>query len=200
MARAKRAAGKTRALTEELEADKAPASERGDPLDRLLDRVSPHAPQTPHAPHVPEERKRSALGKQLPAAPTLRMAQVTTLTADRVEVSFRGGREPVAAELGEGVDRELVAQAMKNRDPVLVEVDGEGAAPSVVGVVQARIPREVVIKAETVRIEADREILLRSNTAALRLREDGDVELVGGRILAASRGLFRLVGRVLRLN
>jgi hypothetical protein len=33
--------------------------------------------------------------------------------------------------------------------------------------------------------------------AAIRV---GDVELVGSRIRAASRGLFRLVGRMLRLN
>ncbi|MEZ4311015.1 MAG: hypothetical protein R3F14_23480 [Polyangiaceae bacterium] len=43
-------------------------------------------------------------------------------------------------------------------------------------------------------------MLLRAGRAALRLREDGDVELVGSRISAASRGLFRIVGRILRLN
>jgi len=30
--------------------------------------------------------------------------------------------------------------------------------------------------------------------------EDGDVEVVGSRILTMSRGLFRILGRVLRLN
>ena len=30
--------------------------------------------------------------------------------------------------------------------------------------------------------------------------EDGDVEMVGSRIVSMSRGLYRLVGRVLRLN
>ena len=34
----------------------------------------------------------------------------------------------------------------------------------------------------------------------MRIREDGDVEIVGSRIAAMSRGLFRLVGRVLQLN
>ena len=49
-------------------------------------------------------------------------------------------------------------------------------------------------------IDAAEELVLRAGRAALRLREDGDVELVGSRISAASRGLFRLVGRILRLN
>ena len=43
-------------------------------------------------------------------------------------------------------------------------------------------------------------MFLRSGRAALRMRGDGDVELVGSRIATMSRGLYRLVGRVLRLN
>ena len=43
-------------------------------------------------------------------------------------------------------------------------------------------------------------VVLRAGRGALRLREDGDVELVGSRISTMSRGLFRIVGRVLRLN
>jgi hypothetical protein len=70
----------------------------------------------------------------------------------------------------------------------------------IVGVVQTRVPREVTLKASTITLEAEREILLRAGRSALRLREDGDVELVGSRIVTASRGLLRLVGKMLRLN
>ena len=70
----------------------------------------------------------------------------------------------------------------------------------VVGVVQRRVPETLELRAATVIIEAEREIVLRAGRSALRIREDGDVELVGGRVLAMSRGLFRIVGRVLRLN
>ena len=49
-------------------------------------------------------------------------------------------------------------------------------------------------------IEAEREILIRSGRGAMRIREDGDIEVVGSRISTMSRGLFRIVGRVLRLN
>jgi len=70
----------------------------------------------------------------------------------------------------------------------------------ILGVLTARRPRELHLSAETITLEAAREVLVRSGTSALRLREDGDIELVGSRILAMSRGLFRIVGRMLRLN
>jgi hypothetical protein len=49
-------------------------------------------------------------------------------------------------------------------------------------------------------LEGEREILLRSGRGAIRIREDGDIEVVGSRISAASRELFRIVGRLLRLT
>ncbi len=52
----------------------------------------------------------------------------------------------------------------------------------------------------TVHIEGEREVLLRPGSGAVRVREDGDIEIMGSRIGAASRGLFRLVGRILWLN
>ncbi len=116
------------------------------------------------------------------------------------EVVFRGEHARTLAALSEDVEAEIVAQAMKNRDVVLVERPGGDAPPVVLGVVSARRPRELHLSAETITLEAAREVLVRSGKSALRLREDGDVELVGSRILAMSRGLFRIVGRMLRLN
>jgi hypothetical protein len=74
---------------------------------------------------------------------------------------------------------------------VLVE---EGPPPLVVGMLQTRRPRELKLCAGTVTIEGKQEAIIRAGRAAIRLREDGDVEIVGSRISAASRGLFRLVG------
>ena len=81
----------------------------------------------------------------------------------------------------------------------LVEIDDAGAA-WVVGIVQTRVPERLVLRASSIELEADREVLLRTGTAGLRLRDDGDVELVGGRIAATARGVFKLVGKILRLN
>jgi hypothetical protein len=67
-------------------------------------------------------------------------------------------------------------------------------------VLQRRLPSTVQLTGQTVVIDAERELLLRAGRAAIRLRDDGDIEMVGSRIMTMSRGLFRIVGRVLRLN
>ncbi len=131
--------------------------------------------------------------------PAMRTARVVSIVGDSARITWRGLRDPVEAELDEGVDSELVQRAMENGDHVLVEVD-PALGPVIVGVVQRRIPAKVEIRGETVVIEADREILLRTGRGAMRIREDGDIEVVGSRISTMSRGLFRIVGRVLRLN
>src|SRR5579859_3505088 len=130
--------------------------EESDPVERILEKVEPHPPRSPK--------------KQADLAPAVRVARLVSVAGAKIEIAFRGPHAPIEAKLGEGVERELVAQALKNRDAVLVEVDAD-AAPVIVGVVQTRIPRELVLKAETVHIEAERELLLRSKTAAIRLRE-----------------------------
>jgi hypothetical protein len=188
MARGKRAPSTRGARSVVLEEDARPTDP--DPIERILEKVEPLPPST---------EKQKTPKKQAEIAPGMRAARVAAMPPGKIQIALRGAREPVDARLAEGVERELVALAMKNRDAVLVEIEPNGA-PLIVGVIQTRIPRDVVIKAETIQLEAEREILLRSKTAAVRLREDGDVELVGSRILALSRGLFRLVGRVLRLN
>jgi len=76
----------------------------------------------------------------------------------------------------------------------------ERGTPLVVGVVHSKPPSKMRFSAEEIEIDASRELLLRSGGATLRLRSSGDVELVGSRISAVSRGVMRLIGRLLRLN
>ncbi len=162
----------------------AEAAEPADPsIERLLAHVAAAAPAAP-APEV---------------APALRTARVVAIAAGTARITWRGLRDPVEADLDEGVDSELVQRAMENGDRVLVEFD-PALGPLVVGVVQRRIPARVEIRGETVVIEADREVVIRSGRGAMRIRDDGDIEVVGSRISTMSRGLFRIVGRVLRLN
>jgi len=126
-------------------------------------------------------------------------ARVMAVDGRTAKIAWRGAAEPLVARIAPDVDKELVAQAEKDRGTVLVEC-WPGDAPVIVGIVQTRVAREVVIKGETVTIDAEKELLLRSGRGAFRIRQDGDVEIVGSRIMAASRGLFRIVGRLLRLN
>jgi hypothetical protein len=132
-------------------------------------------------------------------APGLRSARLVTLDKRRATIAWRGQSTPIAADIAPEVEDALLALALRQGDGVLVEVAPEDK-PVIVGVLQTKLPREVHIKADEIHFEAARELVLRAGRAALRLREDGDVELVGTRISASSRGLFRLVGRILRLN
>jgi hypothetical protein len=172
----------------------APAKEVDDTIDRLLERVSaePAAPPS-------ERRAVKPVRPPEPAVAGLRTARIVTAAGRAAEIQFRGERAPSIAAVADEVESEVLQQAAKNRDSVLVEVT-PGAPPLIVGIVQTRMPRNISLKGATVEIEAEREILLKTGRGALRIREDGDIELVGSRILAMSRGLFRIVGRMLRLN
>jgi hypothetical protein len=129
----------------------------------------------------------------------LRTAQVARVSGRRAFVVPRGAREPVEASIAEEVDPEVIEDALESGNAVLVE-PGEGEALFVVGALVTRKPQEIRLKAATVHIEGEREVLVRSGRGAIRIREDGDIEVLGSRISAASRGLFRIVGRMLRLN
>lgn len=156
--------------------------------DALLDRVGISA-----GPLAPTE------WLSLPVGATC-TARVLELRGRSARVALRGRPSSGWVDLDEEVDVELLARALEERDLCLLERGPEDERPVVVGVIQRRLPSSVMLSADTVTIEGQREVLLRAGSAALRLREDGDVELVGGRISAASRGLFKLVGRMLRLN
>jgi hypothetical protein len=129
----------------------------------------------------------------------MRTASVVRLSGRTAAILFRGAPSPVDAEVAPEVEAAVVDDARLSGDSVLVEIWGD-EPPVVVGVLKTRMPREIHLKAATVHIEGEREILLRSGRGAIRIREDGDIEVVGSRISAASRGLFRIVGRILRLN
>lgn len=162
------------------------------------------APVTAPSTGGPEEQL-ARLFDKVEAAPSppritgLCTARVVSCANGMAELRFRGQSESQLATLDAEVEEELVLAAARDRQAVLVEVL-PGALPVVVGIVQTRVPREVELRADSVTIEGKREVLLRAGRAAVRLRDDGEIEVVGGRISAMSRGLFRIVGRVLRLN
>ncbi|MCA9634109.1 MAG: hypothetical protein KC766_40970 [Myxococcales bacterium] len=184
-------ANKGQALLSELESELTPevAGAEAEPshLEDFLGGRSAEAA-------VEEER---ALAAPAPS-PGLRSAQLVSVAGRAVRVRFRGSKEAFEARVAPEVEPRLVDLAMRNRDSVLVE----GAADElwVVGVLQVRIPERLELRAREILIEGEREVSLRAGRAGARLRKDGDVELVGSRISAASRGLFRIVGRILRLN
>ncbi len=146
-----------------------------------------------------EESRGKEARRPAPLSPGMRTARLVALEGRTAKVTLRGAREEIFVSIAPEVEREILEDAAARKDAVLVEVGEDGQA-LVVGVLQTHRPTEVHVTGEKIVIEASREVLLRAGRAALRLREDGDVELVGSRISAASRGLFRIVGRILRLN
>jgi hypothetical protein len=162
----------------------------GSRIDDLLERVA-----QPTLPAI----ERPSTAPPAPGSGSLRTARVTRVLDKRVELRMRGSDQTMVAQVDEGVERDLLVQAAEIGGTVLVEML-PGREPVVIGLVQTRLPSRVEIKAKDIIIDAEREVLIRAGRAALRIREDGDVELVGSRILTMSRGLFRIVGRVLRLN
>jgi hypothetical protein len=173
-------------------------------------RPPPGAPRTADAAE-PECAAESSLGDYLPEqaperAPVpalpltgLRSARLTGARGQSASILLAGDDAPREATIADDVDPEIVHEALEAGERVLVEPD-ESGAPVVVGVVRSRKPDKLKLTARVVEIEGSDEVLVRSGKGAMRLREDGDIEVVGSRISAASRGLFRLVGRMLRLN
>ena len=103
-------------------------------------------------------------------------------------IEWRGGTARVGATLAADLEIELLQEVAEDGGRVLVE---EGPAPLVVGVLQTRRPRELKLRAGTVTLSrASKKCSFAPGRAAIRLREDGDVEIVGSRILRGVAGPF----------
>ncbi|XYI01980.1 hypothetical protein ACMHYB_20285 [Sorangium sp. So ce1128] len=137
--------------------------------------------------------------KAQPLGAAMRTARVASIAGRRASIHLRGAEGPVDAQIAPDVDPEVIADARARGDAVLVELcDGE--LPQIVAALTTQRPQALHLKASTVAIEGEQELLLRSGQGAIRIRQNGDIEVIGSRISAASRGLFRIVGRLLRLN
>ncbi|WP_437640123.1 hypothetical protein [Sorangium sp. So ce854] len=184
---------------EELEAE-AGAKEAPEARRVTLDDVlaAPVAPAeviaAPVAPVAPASARQAQ-----PLGAAMRTARVASISGRAASIHLRGAEGPVDAEIASDVDPEVIADAHARGDAVLVELC-EGEPPLIVAALTTQRPHALHLKATSVVIEGEQELLLRSGRGAIRIREDGDIEVVGSRISAASRGLFRIVGRLLRLN
>jgi len=166
------------------------AKDSANALDQLLERVDSPSENSAQAPLL--------RASELPEPPRLVLVRGRRWQGEQLEVALRSG-EPFFAAVAAEVDRSFLNQALADGQMLLSEWPERGV-PLIVGVVQHRPPSKVRLAADEIELDASRELLLRSGSAALRLRASGDVELVGSRISAVSRGVMRLIGRLLRLN
>ncbi len=176
------------------EADPAEVAQADTSLDELMNQVADPLVSTTPQKQAPAPQPVIGL-----TGVAMRTGCPLSVTGRGVCLEVRGVEGVVMGELAPGVSPEVVLQAAENGDAVVLECVAN-MPPLVVGVLQTRIPETITIRAKKLHLEGDEELLIRSGQAAMRLRKDGDVEIVGSRIAAMSRGLFRLVGRVLRLN
>ena len=169
-----------------------------DVLDPAIERVLRRVDLSPSEEGASSPTSR-AESVHLESGPRLRSARLSRIVGGRVFLKLRGHRDEIEADVDENVDLELLTRSLASGQAVLIEEES-GLLPVVVGMIQTQIPETLELRARKIVIEGEDEVLVRSGTGALRLRQDGDVELVGSRITTMSRGLFRLVGRMLRLN
>lgn len=129
----------------------------------------------------------------------LRTARLLDICDRHATIVVRGQSAHLHAVLAEEVDTDILEDARNAGDLVLVEGLQDGQI-EIVGVLHTRRPREIHLRAAKILIEGDEEVTLRSGRGAARISAEGDIEILGTRIRAVSRGLFRIVGKILRLN
>ena len=137
--------------------------------------------------------------QELAYPPGLHAAELLEQDNKRGRVRLSREPSPRWVAIADYVEPELLLHALETHQRVLVESDGRGYL-CVVGMLQTRVPDVTKLRGRVIEIDAAESLTLKSGRAGLRFRADGDVELVGSRISAASRGLLRLVGKALRLN
>lgn len=146
---------------------------------------------------VPSSRELDANNVAYPTG--LHSAELLGYADKRAHVRMSQEPDPRWVAVADYVEAALLDHATTTHQRVLVESDGRGHL-CVVGLLQTALPRVTHLAGSTVEISATESLTLRSGRAGVRLRADGDIEVIGSRIGVASRGLLRLVGRALRLN
>jgi hypothetical protein len=135
--------------------------------------------------------------------PALFTAEVHEVGVDGVVLGI--GSQVMPAKLDPSVHPTVVEGACARRERVLVE-EGEGGALVVIGALRTQptpgvdAAESYAIKAKRISLEADEELSLTAQTAAVVLRAIGEVETYAERILSRAEGVHKIVGRMLRLN
>lgn len=163
---------------------------------------APSVTQTDHP--IDELLARTEVAPTFAPAPLARplgvaSARLVGVQGASARVRFRGDLADSSVRIAPEVDRGLLELAARTGESVLVETSADGVA-YVIGMLQTRPVGDLLLQASTITLAATKDITLVAGRAALRLRENGHVELVGTRISTISSGVLKLVGRLLRLN
>lgn len=119
--------------------------------------------------------------------------------------------DPIAVAIGMPVADGTLVKAARQQSRALVVRTGDTPARWVlVGLVRERLSTqavtarpgqlEVAMDGETLRLTAERDIVLKCGEASLTLRKDGKIVMSGTNVLTASRGPNRIKGASIALN
>ncbi len=119
--------------------------------------------------------------------------------------------DPIAVAIGMPVaDGTLVKAARQQSRAMVIRTGDTPARWVLVGLVRERLSTqavtarpgqlEVAMDGETLRLTAERDIVLKCGEASLTLRKDGKIVLSGTNVLTASRGPNRIKGASIALN
>jgi hypothetical protein len=148
---------------------------------------------------VPRLRPVPAPGRRL----GLTTALVHEIGPAGVVLAFGGSL--AQATLDSSVHPSVIEGARDRRERVLVEEDDDGGF-IVLGALRTQptpgidAAEAYSIKARRISLEADEEVSLSAQTAAVVVRAVGEVETYAERILSRAEGLHKIIGRMLRLN
>jgi hypothetical protein len=152
-------------------------------LDRVLDIVDTSA-------------KPAATSSNPPSS--LAVVQLVDFQEDGVRIRIPGASSAERANLAPHLQRDFVEYCAKGGYMAMADIQQSPAL--LVGMLQVGFPPELTLRAAKVEIEGTEALTLKSGRSAVQLRRDGAMELLGTRITATSRGIFRILGRALRLN
>ena len=118
---------------------------------------------------------------------------------------------PVAVAIGiELSDGTLLKAARQNRRALVVRTTDATPRLVLVGLVRERIATKAIsarpgtleegMNGETLKLTAERDIVLQCGQASITLRRDGKIEVKGTNVLSASRGPNRIKGASIALN
>ena len=119
--------------------------------------------------------------------------------------------EPIPVAIGMPVADGTLVKAARQQSRALVVRTGDTPARWVlVGLVRERLSTqavtarpgqlEVAMDGETLRLTAERDIVLKCGEASLTLRKDGKIVMSGTNVLTSSRGPNRIKGASIALN
>ena len=150
--------------------------------------------------HAPEQQP---VKLPAPQRPALLTALVHEITEKGVVVQV--GSSLVPATLDSSVHPVVIEGARARRERVLVEEANDGSLVILGGLRAQPTPgidaaEAYSIKAKRVSVEAEEEISLSTQAAALAIRAVGEVETFAERIISRAEGVHKIVGRMLRLN